>query len=133
MNTTKKITDLLGSDASWLLEHECKLIPKKSVGLVFLFMFAVALQSCVISSQIVEVNTDGQKILLLSSNSTISKNYEEVVHIELTGSVFTSRQKLKSKLIKKAVENKCDAIIDTKFKTNFIWPHVTGIGIRFKE
>jgi class I fructose-bisphosphate aldolase len=33
MNTTKKITGLLGTDASWLLEHECTLIPKKSIEL----------------------------------------------------------------------------------------------------
>ena len=109
------------------------MIPKFKImkyKVVFLFVFAI--QGCVISSQIVEVNTDEENILLLSSNSTIAKDYEEVMHIELTGSVFTSRQKLKSKLIKKAVEKKCDAIIDTKFKTNFIWPHVSGIGIRFE-
>lgn len=104
-----------------------------NIKLIFLFMFVTFLQSCVISSQIVEFNADEQKVLLLSSNSTISKNYEEIMQIELTGSIFTSRKKLKSKLIEKATEMKCDAIIDTKFKTNFIWPHVSGIGISFKE
>lgn len=104
---------------------------KASIGL--LIIVVCTLQSCVISSQIVEVNTSEQKVLLLSSNSTISNNYEEVMHIELTGSVFTSRHKLKNKLINKAVEKKCDAVIDTKFKNSFIWPHVSGIGIRFKK
>ncbi len=104
---------------------------KACIGL--LIMFAGTLQSCLISSQIVEVNTSEQKVLILSSNSTISNNYEEVMHIELTGSVFTSRKKLKNKLINKAVEKKCDAVIDTKFKNIFIWPHVSGIGIRFKK
>lgn len=33
MNTTQKITGLLGTDASWLLEHECTMIPKKSIEL----------------------------------------------------------------------------------------------------
>jgi fructose-bisphosphate aldolase, class I len=33
MNTTQKVTDLLGSDASWLLGHECTLIPKESLAL----------------------------------------------------------------------------------------------------
>jgi len=99
----------------------------------FLFIFVTSLQSCVISSQIVEFNDNEQKILLLSSNSTISKDYEEIMQIEITGSIFTSRKKLKSKLIEKATEMKCDAIIDTKFKTNFIWPHVSGVGISYKE
>lgn len=33
MNTTKKTTDLLGTEAKWLLEHESTLIPKKSLAL----------------------------------------------------------------------------------------------------
>ena len=93
---------------------------------------ALTLTSCLVTPQIVRMNEEGQEITLYSGNVLNSKEYEEIVHIELTGSIFTSRKRMKDKLIKQAIKHNCDAVINVEFKTTFIWPQVFGIGIKYK-
>ena len=65
----------------------------------------IIFSSCLVTSQIVQVNDGNQDIPLYSDNTIVEKAYTEIIYMELTGSIFTSRKKMKSKLIEKAKEN----------------------------
>jgi len=86
-----------------------------------------------VTPQIVKVNEEGQKIVLYSGGPLSSKEYDETIHIELTGSIFASRKRMRDKLIKLAIKHDCDAVINVEFKTTFIWPQAFGIGIKYKK
>ena len=101
--------------------------------LLSLFVTMIIFSSCLVTSQIVQVNDGNQDIPLYSDNTIVEKAYTEIIYMELTGSIFTSRKKMKSKLIEKAKENDCDAVINVKSKTTFMWPQAFGIGIRYKK
>jgi len=93
---------------------------------------ALTLTSCLVTPQTVILNKESQEIPLYSGDVHTSREYDEIVHIELTGSIFTSRKKMKDKLIKQAIKHNCDAVINVDFKTTFIWPQAFGIGIKYK-
>ncbi len=100
--------------------------------LVLLFAVLLGTQaSCLVTTQAVQLNEAGQDILLSATIPPDAEAFVEVVSYELTGSIFTSRKRLKQRLLKKARENNCDAVFNTQFKTTFIWPQALGTGVRY--
>ena len=99
-----------------------------------IFLLAIiTLEGCLVTPQTVILNKESQEIPLYSGDVHTSKEYGEIVHIELTGSIFTSRKRMRDKLIKQAIKHDCDAVINVEFKTTFIWPQAFGIGIKYKK
>lgn len=99
-------------------------------------MFIVTLIStngCIVSYQTVNLNEVDQKIPIYTDVPNDIPAYTEIVHMELTGSIFTTRKKLKERLVQRAVDEGCDAIIDARLKTTFIWPQAFGVGIKYKN
>lgn len=93
---------------------------------------ALLMQGCLVTAQTVTVNQEGE-IALFSPQSKPNVAYVERVHIELTGSIFASRQRLKNRLIEEAASHDCDAVIDVIFRTRFIWPQAQGIGVAYAD
>ena len=104
-----------------------------SFQIIVMALFLSSLTSCIVSSQLTELNSEGQEIPIFTGEPNVSSSYIEVVDIELTGSIFTSRRRLRERLIETAADQKCDAVINVEFKTTFIWPQALGTGIRYRK
>lgn len=96
-------------------------------------LVGIALQSCVITNQILTLNEPEQVIPLHAPGYQLPHPYEEVVMIELTGSIFTSRTKLKRRLLHVAQKHECEAVLNTRFQTVFLWPVISGVGVRYRK
>lgn len=98
-----------------------------------LILASLSLSSCLVTTQVTELNKPEQSVQLYTETPPPSQCYEEIIHLELTGSIFTPRKKLKEQLIEEANKYHCNAVMHTKFKTSFIWPQVLGTGIRYQK
>lgn len=100
-----------------------------------LLLLSLTITSCLVTTQAVTVNeeTNEDKIPLYHTSATVDAPYTEKVHFELTGSVWTPREKLKKRLIQQAQKHGCDAVTNVRFKTTFIWPQAYGIGIVYAD
>jgi hypothetical protein len=133
-NVSDKVMHISHCFSTLLNFKDMKELKFNKLRILFLLLTIITtLSSCLVTSQIVQVNDGNQEISLYSDNTILKKAYTEIIHMELTGSIFTSRKIMKSKLIEKAKENDCDAVINVKFKTTFMWPQAYGIGIRYEK
>lgn len=105
---------------------------KRYPGLLLLLLVLVLGTSCLVTTQSVTVNAP-EEVPLFSAQSRPDTPYEERIHFELTGAVWTPRAKLKKRLIAQARKHQCDAVIDVRFKTTFIWPQAFGVGVVYAD
>lgn len=100
-----------------------------------MLLLSLTMTSCLVTTQAVTVNerTNEDDILLYHTSAAADAPYTEKVHFELTGSVWTPREKLKKRLVQQAQKHGCDAVINVRFKTTFIWPQAYGVGIVYTD
>lgn len=98
-----------------------------------ILILVLMISSCTVSTQIVKLNSSEESVKLFTNIPVPDTSYTEIAQVELTGGIFAKREKLRQKLITLALQNNCNAVINVKFKTTFLWPQAYGTMIKYSN
>lgn len=96
-----------------------------------LFLSMIVLNSCSSVQYATSSNLKSPSVELYFNNLPV-KQFDEIAYIEVSGSIFHSKQALVDKLAKKAKSLNGNAVIKIKYTYQFWWPNVEGVVIKFK-
>ena len=78
-----------------------------------------------------EFSSNKSKIALYATTKP-EKPYTEVCFVEVWGNVFSSKNNMFKKLIQRGEKLDCDAFVEINYKSAYLYPTITAIGIKYK-
>jgi hypothetical protein len=91
----------------------------------------IALLSSCASVQIATIDRTDKKIELYVTKLP-TREYIELGYIEVTGSIFHSRERLLKKMIKRADKVGANAIISLRYSYQFWYPCLEGVLVKYR-
>lgn len=102
------------------------IMKKYSIILISIILFT----SCA-SVQVAKIERTDKKIELFVTKIP-EKPYTEIGYVEVSGSIFHTKEALLKKLIKQAEKEGANGVISIKFNYQFWYPNMEGVLIKFQ-